>query len=974
MVFITRTAGLALGWRLIASVAALIAPCAAMAGVQAVVAGHARFEFLTPTLVRMEYSPSGSFVDAATAVVRQREWPAVAVHSRRDAGWLVVDTGAMTVRYRLQSGPFDAGNLQVTWKDDPAGPAHAWHPGERDRRNLGGLTYSLDNISKVNLPTGGMDLASPVNDVIPGIEVLLAPAMPGLLSRSGYAFIDDSRTPLWNARKAWIEPRKAEANQDWYLFTYGHDYRKVLAEYAALCGPIPMIPRYTLGPWITDFNFEYFPGAEDTRQPAFRRYDEQHLKDEVSRFRRNHIPLDTLVLDFGWHNYGWQGGYDWSPLIAHPAELVAWLHGQGVKLSLNDHPGYANTRESILSYQDSHAPAVLQAMGRPPPARPSFERDIAATWAFSPDPGDRGLRQRWFAGGRHDGGHWRPIRIGAPWQAQGYAAYRGVGWYRTTVPLPARLPAALYLYLGEVGQSYQLFVNGQPVAHSRVPWPRRLTYADIARYVRAGQDNTIVLRVVAERTAGGILRGPVAIRDVKPPPRIHFDLSDQRQAAIFMDQLHRPLMRQGVDSWWVDGGSGAVGMPGLDPQLWTNKVYYDYGQQETGKRGFILSRYGGWGSERYPAYFTGDTYSEWPVLAYEVAFTTRGGNVLVPYISHDIGGFHGRTIPFDLYARWIEFGTFSPFLRLHSAHENPREGNLRMPWTYGGRGIALARKYFTLRTRLIPYIYSYTWVAHRDSMPILRPLYLAYPELEEAYRHPHEYFFGKEMLVAPVLDASGNRAVYLPPGRWVDFFSGRRRRGGGSFTAHYGVDQTPVFVRQGSIIPGQPAGLAWSDARPLDTVTLDVYGAGNSHFDLYEDDGVSLGYGKGQYAITPIVHATEKDGRQRLLVGPAGGSFKGQPQRRAYELRIHAIARPTSVRVDGGPARHWSWDAGTATVLLPERSIRDGRRVTWTSAPPRARAGRRAGVIHDAGGGGRLVPSRRHVVSAGQAGMQARSK
>src|SRR6266404_4916903 len=134
-----------------------------------------------------------------------------------------------------------------------------------------------------------------------------------------------------------------------------------------------------------------------------------------------------------------------------------------------------------------------------------------------------------------------------------------------------------------------------------------------------------------------------------------------------MRELHQPLMQQGADLWWVDGGGGAVDMPGLNKQLWTNKVFYDYMQQETGRRGFILSRYGDWGSERYPAFFTGDAYSQWPVLAYEVAFSARGGNVLVPYISHDIGGFHGAKIDFDLYARWIEFGTFSPILRMHSA-------------------------------------------------------------------------------------------------------------------------------------------------------------------------------------------------------------------------------------------------------------------------------------------------------------------
>ena len=912
----------------------LCAPATAAAATTTLVAGHARFEFLTPSLVRMEYSPSGSFVDAPTAVVQKRDWPAVPMRSTQKDGWIIASTGGMTLRYRLHSGPFAAGNLQLSWRDR-SGTTRQWHPGDVDRRNLGGLTYSLDNISKPNLPTDGEDLASPVNDVIPGIDVLLAPAKPGLLSRSGYAFIDDSRTPVWNARTAWIEPREQAGGQDWYVFTYHRDYRRVLREYAQLCGPVPMVPRYVLGPWITDFNFEYFPGTAAASQPDFMRYNEQHLKDEVTRFRQAHIPLDSLVLDFGWHNYGWQGGYDWSPLIAHPGQLLDWLHAQGIKVSLNDHPGYANTNESILSYQDSRAPQVLKALGQPLPPKLSFDLPIATPWQFATDPHDQGVRQRWFAPGSA-AATWQPIRLGASWQEQGFGTYQGVAWYRTSLRLPPHPAGPLYLYLGQVSASYALYVNGHAVAHSQVQWPRRLTYADISPWLKDAAPNEIALRVEGGNDASGILRGPVAIRDAIPPPRIYFDLSNQQQAAVFMDALHKPLMQQGVDSWWVDGGSGAVDMPGLNKQLWTNKVFYDYTEQESGKRGFILSRYGDWGSERYPAFFTGDTYSEWPVLSYEVAYTARGGNVLVPYISHDIGGFHGGRIDFDLYARWVEFGAFSPILRLHSAHENPREGNLRMPWTYGDRGMALVRKYFTLRTELIPYIYTYAWLAHTESMPILRPLYLEYPKLEEAYRHPHEYFFGSQMLVAPVLDASGNRSVYLPPGEWIDYFSGRRYHGGRSFTAHYAVDQIPVFVRAGSIIPSQPADMAWSDARPPDQLVLDVYGSGVGRFDLYEDDGTSMAYAQGRRALTPMTLTAAAGGMHRLAIGPATGTFAGQVQRRSWELRIHAASRPQSMAVNGRDVSQWSWDAGhsIATVALPMQGIREPIRVSWQAAAP----------------------------------------
>jgi alpha-glucosidase (family GH31 glycosyl hydrolase) len=893
----------------------------------AVTAGNARFEFLTSTLVRIEYASSGKFVDVPTAVVEKRDWPDVEVHQKTESGWLVASTDAMTLRYKLQSGAFSATNLEVNWTVH--GETHTWHPGQIDDRNLGGLTYSLDNVRSKNLPKDEAH-GSPIDNIIPGIDVLLPQAQPGLLSRNGYAFIDDSATPLWNAKAQWIEPREPHDGQDWYLFAYGRDYRKVLQEYAELCGPIPMIPRYALGAMITDLNFEYFPGSAETKTTAFGRYGEEHLEDEVARFRQNHIPLDTLVLDFAWHNYGWDGGYDWSPLIPHPDSLLKWLRARGIKVGLNDHPGYANTQENILSHDDSHAPAALEALGQALPPKPSFDLDLSQGWRFASDPQDRGTREQWFAGD-HDDSKWQPVRTDASPAEQGYGRNTGVVWYRRQVNLPAHLPPHLYLYLSQQSKDYQLWIDGHPVEHSHAHWPQRLSVADIGPYVRAGQTVQIALRLEPSEYGSGFLRGLIAIRDVQPPPRIYFDLSDKKQAGVSMRTLHDLLLRQGADFWWVDGGSGAADMPGLDPQLWTNRVFYESTQATTGKRGFILARYGGWGSERYPAYFTGDTYSEWPVLRYEIAYSVRGGNVLIPYISHDIGGFHGGKIDFDLYARWIEFGAFCPILRLHSAHENPREGNLRMPWTYGDRGLALAKKYFTLHTQLIPYLYTYAWIAHERSSPIMRPLYLHDPDSEESYRHPHEYWLGDAMLVAPVFDASGNRRIYLPPGEWIGFFDGKHYESG-TFTAHYAAEATPVFVRDGAVVPEQPA-MDWSDQEPLDRLIVNVYGSGSGGFTLYEDDGESLDYEK-HHALTPISNIANRDGSHRIVIGPARGTFDGQVPRRSYELQLHGIDRPASISVDGRLIDGWAWDAAaaTASVTIPERDIRKAVAIDWRPA------------------------------------------
>ena len=895
-------------------VLALIQPAHAAT---AVVSGGARFEFLTPTLLRLEYEPSGHFIDAPTAVVQQRDWAPVPVQRHDQDGWLTLTSGAITVRYHSGAAPFTAANLEVSWRD-ASGQARQWHPGDVDAGNLGGLTYSLDNIAGANLPAAQMDSGSPVNDSIPGIDYVLPQAQPGLLSRSGYALIDDSTTPVMNANRTWVEPRPGAAGQDWYLFVYGRDFQQVLQQYAQLCGPIPMVPRYVLGPWITDFNFEYFPGSGAATRPDFQRYNQQYLMDEVTRLKRSGIPFDGLVLDFAWHNYGWDGGFDWSPLFPQPLQLMDWLHRQGVQLSLNDHPGYIHTGESILSYKDSHAPEVLAALGRKPPPAPTFDLDLSGQWSFATD----------------SKGPWRPARVGLPWQEQGFKDFRGVGWYRTTVHLPQVLPPALYLYLGEVARTYQVFINGREAPHSSIHWPQRLTYTDLTPYITAAGDVELLLRVEADAggegapARGGLVLAPTAIRDVPPPERIYFDLSNQHQAEVFMQRLHGPLMQQGVDVWWVDGGSGSVDMPGLNRQLWTNKVYYDYSQQASGKRAFILGRYGDWGSERYPGYFTGDTYSEWPVLAYEVAYSARGGNVLVPYISHDIGGFHGRKIDFELYARWIEFGAFSAILRMHSAHENPLEGNLRMPWVYGEQGVALMKKYFTLRTQLLPYLYTYSWQAHDRSLPLLRPLYLAYPQVEEAYHHPREYLLGESLLVAPVVTPGGTQAVYLPSGTWLDFFTGRAHTGGSSFSAHYATDATPLFVRAGAVIVMQPAA-GYSNAKPADRLILRVYGQGEGSFDLYEDDGTSLAYDQAR-AHTLLRHGVAGDGLQTLEVAPTQGRYQGQSEHRSYQVELYTAQRPRQVQVNGGPAR-WHWDTrqSQAVIEVAPQSIRQPLQIAW---------------------------------------------
>jgi uncharacterized protein DUF5110/glycosyl hydrolase family 31 len=186
------------------------------------------------------------------------------------------------------------------------------------------------------------------------------------------------------------------------------------------------------------------------------------------------------------------------------------------------------------------------------------------------------------------------------------------------------------------------------------------------------------------------------------------------------------------------------------------------------------------------------------------------------------------------------------------------------------------------------------------------------------------------MLVAPVVDASAEQTIYLPPGQWLDFFNGKPYKGGTTFQQHYEVDEIPVFVRAGSIVPEQPPS-EYSDAKPLDTVIVNVYGPGSGHFDLYEDDGISFEYDKGKSAVTALDHSTDASGQQHLTIAPARGTFSGQVSMRAFELHIFNRTQPASVSVDGRDAGAVSWDAdrSMATVTIPSHPVGERTEVTW---------------------------------------------
>lgn len=298
-------------------------------------------------------------------------------------------------------------------------------------------------------------------------------------------------------------------------------------------------------------------------------------------------------------------------------------------------------------------------------------------------------------------------------------------------------------------------------------------------------------------------------RDPVAGEPIPFDCTDPKFMANYFDLLHRPLERQGVDFWWLDWQQQRTSaIRSLDPLTWLNHLFYhDLKRQYGEDRALIFSRWGGWGSQRYPVQFSGDAESHWDVLAFQVELTSTGGNAGCAYWSHDIGGhwsLDGRADP-ELVVRWIQFGALSPVLRVHSTRDPLND---RRPWLDGEPFTTAARKAFHLRAALSGYLAHAARQAHDTGQPLCRPMYLAHARDEDAYRCAGQYMLGDELVVAPVArPGTGPRrfarvSCWLPEGEWVEWESQRRHTGPVWVDYEAALSGMGVFQRAGvSILP-----------------------------------------------------------------------------------------------------------------------------------------------------------------------------
>ena len=408
-------------------------------------------------------------------------------------------------------------------------------------------------------------------------------------------------------------------------------------------------------------------------------------------------------------------------------------------------------------------------------------------------------------------------------------------------------------------------------------------------------------------------------RDPAKTERIPFDCTDPAFMTSYFKRLHHPEEKRGVDFWWLDWQQGCqTNIEGLDPLPWLNHLHWTDQQHHRPRlRPLNFSRYGGPGSGRYPVGFSGDTHSTWESLAYQPYFTATASNVLYGTWSHDIGGHQPGPIAGELYTRWIQFGAYSPILRTHTSKNREAE---RRVWLYPEPYRDVMMDSLRQRYRMIPYIYTEMRHAVDTAISLMRPMYYEHPKTDAAYTFRDQYYFGDAMLVAPITSPINEKTemaekkIWLPPGRWFDVTLGSLERGNTIISRHYLLDEVPVFVKAGAVLPGQ-ADTTRLPSGSYAHLTVSAYPGGDGTYSLYEDDGLSTDYLDGESATIPLHHET--NGLHRIItIGPAKGTFRGFKKKRKVTVRLHGCPPPESV-LTGKKSRAWKFDGDHGVVEIP---------------------------------------------------------
>jgi alpha-glucosidase/alpha-D-xyloside xylohydrolase len=401
----------------------------------------------------------------------------------------------------------------------------------------------------------------------------------------------------------------------------------------------------------------------------------------------------------------------------------------------------------------------------------------------------------------------------------------------------------------------------------------------------------------------------VILHATYPPKGLYGSVNDPATppedpyGAVHYWSRHQPVFRLGIDGWWPDAAEDLS----IESRLARIRMYWEGPQRDhPNQRPFALHRTGYAGMQRLGGWlWSGDVRSTWETLRNHIPIALNTGLTGIPFWGMDIGGFYPtEEFKGELYVRWFQLGAFCPLFRSHG-----RTWYTRLPWGWntgvlgpdemenapGGKTPItvddlrnpavepICRKYLELRYRLLPYIYSAARETHETGLPVMRPLWLHYSDDPRAVERGDEFLWGRDMLVAPVTEPGAReRSLYLPRGAWYDFWTNARVEGGREITRAVDLETTPVYVRAGAVLPLGPLKQHTSE-KAEGPLTLHVYSGANGELRLYEDDGTTFDFTKGQW-MRLVGRWADRD--RRLLLSLDPGSKMLPPLRRNIEVRL----------------------------------------------------------------------------------------
>ena len=401
--------------------------------------------------------------------------------------------------------------------------------------------------------------------------------------------------------------------------------------------------------------------------------------------------------------------------------------------------------------------------------------------------------------------------------------------------------------------------------------------------------------------------------DTKIKPPILFNPACPKFMDVYLNLLHRQLEKTGCDFWWIDWQQGEFSsVPGLDPLWLLNHFHFLDSNLQTADRGIIFSRYAGPGSHRYPVGFSGDSITSWASLAFQPEFTAKASNVGYGWWSHDIGGHMHGSRDDELVTRWVQFGAFSPILRLHSSNSR---WTSKEPWLYRSDSFQIIRSFMQLRHRMVPYLYTMNVEGVESQEPLIQPMYWTFPSTDHAYEVPNQYYFGRHLMVAPIVQPRDLRTglaavrVWVPPLRHVDIFTGTVYDGDRNLILHRSLKNIPVLAHEGAIVPLDGASNPLNGGKNPEAMEILVVVGRDGEFTAIEDvqdDETERHDGAGEKSMRRIP----------ILYHQATGQLRANAQGKCLTFRFLSITeKPPAFCVSVGG--HKDCDAQVSIETYP---------------------------------------------------------